>query len=59
MVLPDDMIEEIKELFRVADRDNSGNIEKHEIENLLKLLGINAKDEELDHYFKKYDKVRT
>ncbi|EAS04294.2 EF hand protein (macronuclear) [Tetrahymena thermophila SB210] len=56
LVLPDSMINDIKELFQLADRDGSGSIEKYEIENLLKWLGINAKDEELDQFFKKYDK---
>ncbi|KAL4454267.1 hypothetical protein ABPG74_012224 [Tetrahymena malaccensis] len=56
LVLPDNMINDIKELFQLADRDGSGSIEKYEIENLLKWLGINARDEELDSFFKKYDK---
>lgn len=51
------MIEEINKLFEVVDIDKSGSIEKGEIEHLMRLLGINAKDDELDLYFKTMDAV--
>jgi len=55
--LPNEMIEEINKLFEVVDTDKSGSIEKGEIEHLMRLLGINAKDDELDIYFKTMDAV--
>ena len=58
LALPDEMVEEMNKLFEVVDTDKSGSIEKGEIEHLMRLLGINAKDEELDVYFKTMDAVK-
>lgn len=42
-------------MFEKADRDHSGFIEPHEIEDLLSSLGFNENLKEIENYFARMD----
>ncbi|KAF8336360.1 calmodulin-like protein [Cantharellus anzutake] len=48
-------LEELKETFRMFDRDGSGQISKEELEAIMKQLGKNLTDEELEQMIKEVD----
>lgn len=51
-----DSEEELKNAFKVFDKDNSGTISSAELRSVLQHLGENLTDEELDEMLKMADK---
>ncbi|KAH3758199.1 hypothetical protein Pelo_9908 [Pelomyxa schiedti] len=47
--------EEIKEAFRIFDKDNSGSISSQELRNVLNNLGENLNEEEIEELVKEAD----
>ena len=50
------MITQIEEMFKEIDKDNSGNIDKKELNNSLLSIGINLTVDELNSQFNRFDK---
>jgi Ca2+-binding EF-hand superfamily protein len=50
-----EQIEELKEIFKMYDRNNSGNITGRTLKFLLRGLGDNVSEEEVDNKLKEMD----
>ncbi|ETS83025.1 Calmodulin [Pestalotiopsis fici W106-1] len=55
-VEPSDAEKELREAFKVFDRDNSGTISAAELRNVLTSLGENLTDEQIDEMIQSADK---
>lgn len=50
-----EQIEELREIFKMYDRDNTGNISNRALKFLLRGLGDNVNEEEVDMVLKDMD----
>lgn len=55
-VEPSDAEKELREAFKVFDRDNSGTISAAELRNVLSSLGEDLTDEQIDEMIQSADK---